>query len=100
MGLLVYSIDNKDRALRWNIIHEEWAYILWLDPGKKRKTAVKELREIEDHIKEVGLKGWIAESEFQYAPMHRILKKLGAQIYSQDHESYYFKKDMTHGKST
>lgn len=40
------------------------------------------------------MKGWIAESEFQYKPMHRILEKLGARVYAQDNESYYFKKEI------
>lgn len=76
------------------MIHGGWAYILWLNPGKNRVKTLKEFRRIECEIAEKGLKGWIAESEFQYKPMHRVLGRLGAKVYAQDKESYYFKKEI------
>jgi hypothetical protein len=88
----------RQGILEWNLIHKDWAYILWKEPGKQRVKAVKELRSIEDRIRKEGMKGWIAESEFQYKPMHRILEKLGAKIYAKDKESFYFKKELnSHG---
>ncbi len=53
---------------------------------------MREFRSIEADIKRAGMKGWIAESEFQYTKMHRILERLGARVYAKDSESYYFMK--------
>lgn len=79
-------------VLNWEPIYKEWAYILWHEPGTKKVRAVKDLAEIESKIIEDKMKGWIAESEFQYTKMHRILEKLGARVYAKDDESFYFMK--------
>lgn len=86
-------------TLDWKLIHGGWAYILWREPGKMKVKALKELRRIEADIESKGMKGWIAESEFQFKAMHRVLEKLGAKVYAQDKESLYFKKEMTNGIS-
>lgn len=61
-------------------VHRNYLFICW-DYWTQRKSAVKELRALEETIREDRLKGWIAETDRENYPMRKILEKLGAKPY-------------------
>lgn len=80
--------------LDWKIVHGGWLYVFWLKQGEKKKKTLQELKRIEGFIAKAGFLGWIAESEFKYKKMHRVLARLGAKAYARDAKSFYFKKEI------
>ena len=74
--------------------YKGWVFINWTEPGEKKFSAVKDVKRIEQKIKEQRLKGWLASSEKDHTTMHTILTKMGAACYGQDDHSLHFMKEV------
>lgn len=74
---------------------QKWVHVHWNNSGPRTKfSAVKELRALEEFLKQKGLKGWTMESDKSHTTMHRIIAKLGGQIYGENETAIFFKKEI------
>ena len=80
--------------VRGEDVHEGWVSIEWLDPGKNKFSAVKDVRQIERRILAEGRRGWLAASERDHTTMHKILVKMGAHKYQESPDELYFMKEV------
>lgn len=71
-----------------------WTYVEWLYPGIYKVAAVRQLKKIEQGIKEKRGRGWIMESAQSHVKMHKIISKLGGVLYGEDAAVKYFKKEI------
>lgn len=81
-------------TLACRVVFRNWLYLRWPEPGDNKIGALRDLRKIESIIREFCLSGWLADSKYEYADMHKVLKKLGAKVYADDGESYHFYKEV------
>lgn len=90
-----------DGIMRAEIIQKGWIFLTWENNqiGHLPVSLVKDLRKIERVIREQGMTGWVCNSEKKHTDFHAILKRVGAQVYDEDNEVYFFKKEISHVQS-
>lgn len=84
-GVVVDALLSKNKS---------WVFINWRVPGEKKVSAVKDVRRIEELIKNQNLRGWYASSERAHLVMHGILKKMKAAQFREDADNLYFMKEV------
>ena len=82
------------KTLELQPVHGIWVHVVWKNPGTNKVSAVRELKELEDYIRENNLPGWVMQSEQSHKEMHKIIKRLGGVQYHEDSESKYFMKEV------
>lgn len=88
----------NDGIMQADIIQKGWVFLTWInnEVGHLPVSLVKDLKRVEAIIKSERLKGWVCNSEKDHPQMHKILKRVGAQVYDEDNEVFFFKKEISH----
>lgn len=86
----------NDGVMRAEVLQNEWLFLTWENNtvGRLPVTLVKNLKKMEQHIRDKKMTGWVCNSEKSHAGMHKILKRVGAEVYDEDHEVFFFKKEI------
>ena len=87
----------NDGVMRAEILPKGWLFLTWENNkiGRLPIKLVKDLRAMERIIKENKWTGWVCNSEKSHGGMHKILKRVGAEVYDEDEEFLFFKKEIS-----
>lgn len=88
------SFTFQGNMIRGVVDDGKWMFIQWLYPGRKKFTAVKEVKRAEALIREKGFHGWYVASERDHMTMHKILEKMSATKFREDAQNFYFMKEV------
>jgi|GEM_PF-4647028 len=88
----------SDGVMEARVVHSGWVFIRWVGEQSSRfkMRLYKDLKQVEDHIRQHRLLGWLVCSEPEHKTMHGIFNRLGAQQYGRDDEHLFFKKEFSH----
>lgn len=91
----------NDGIMSAELLPKNWLFLVWENNkiGRLPVSLVKNLKSMERIIKVNKWAGWVCNSEKEHEGMHKILKRVGAEVYDEDDEVFFFKKEISHVQS-
>lgn len=88
----------NDGVMSAQLLPKGWLFLYWEtnDSGRLPIRLVKNLKAMERIITQNKWSGWVCNSEKDHTDFHKLLKRVGAQIYDEDDQVYFFKKELSH----
>jgi hypothetical protein len=87
-----------DGVMRAQMLTQGWVFLYWVNNtlGRLPVKLVKDLRHLEKMIRLKGWTGWVCNSEKEHLQTHKLLKRVGAEVYDEDPKYLFFKKEINH----
>ena len=86
----------NDGVMRAEELSKDWIFLTWEnnEAGYLPVSLVRNLRKMESTIKQQKKIGWVCNSEKSHKDFHNILRRVGAEVYDEDDEFLFFKKEI------
>ena len=86
----------NDGIMHAQKLDDKWLFLCWEnnDIGHLPIQLVKDLRKMEQLVVDNRMIGWVCNSEKRHKEFHNILRRVGAEVYDEDDEFLFFKKEI------
>lgn len=88
----------NDGVMSAEKLDDNWLFLCWENNGIGRLPVrlVKDLKKMEKYVEQRRMIGWVCNSEKSHKEFHNILRRVGAEVYDEDDEFLFFKKEIHH----